>query len=79
MTILQIKKIRRCYYVEFSVCGLNERSENMDIYYNPKIDYLFAKYLYSKPVIIEDEQEWKDVYDRIVEPSTIRNYCICKR
>lgn len=43
----------------------------MDIYYNPKIDYLFAKYLYSKPVIIEDEQEWKDVYDRIVEPSTI--------
>ena len=43
----------------------------MDIYYNPKIDYLFAKYLYSKPVIIEDEQLWKDVYNKIVEPSTI--------
>lgn len=36
--------------------------------YNPKIDYLFCKYLYNKPFEIIDEQEWKNIYNGLKEP-----------
>lgn len=43
----------------------------MELSYNPKIDYLFSKYMYHNSFVVGDEQIWKDVYNELREPNVI--------
>ncbi len=53
----------------------------MELSYNPKIDYLFSKYIYHKSFIVGDEQLWKDVYNGVKKPQQLEQVLMlnCKK
>ena len=48
------------------------------IEYNPKIDYLFCKYLIDKKFDINDEKEWIEVYKETLTPNNVAQVMMLK-
>ena len=46
--------------------------------YNPKIDYLFCKYLIDKKFDINDEKEWIEVYKETLTPNNVAQVMMLK-
>lgn len=53
----------------------------MELSYNPKIDYLFSKYIYHNSFVVGDEQLWKDVYNGVKKPQQLEQVLMlnCKK